>query len=199
MINNFGNALDSPQKSSYGKEEIFSEISDGHVWKTFVDNENFNFTDNPANFVFGLYIDWTNPHESKIGSRSISIGVIILICFNLPPGNIYQYQNLFVYGFTPTPKEPISYQLNSLLKPLVSELQELWIGVHFTPTARFNNGCLIKASLLFLIGNITSLQEIGGLASNSESLFCAHCNLPLKDIQNIDNTFWTPKDQDWKK
>ncbi|MBW0545871.1 hypothetical protein O181_085586 [Austropuccinia psidii MF-1] len=157
MITTFEDALDSPQKSNYEKEECFSNISDGHVWKTFVDNENLKLTDNPASLVFGLYIDCTNPHGSKIGSKSIPIGVIPLICFNLPPEQRYQYQNLFFYGFTPTPKEPTSDQLKNLLKPLVSELQELWVGIHFTPTARFNNGRLIKAALLLLIGDIPSL------------------------------------------
>ncbi|MBW0515157.1 hypothetical protein O181_054872 [Austropuccinia psidii MF-1] len=148
MITTFENALDPYQKLSYGKEEYLSEISDGHVWKTFVDNKNFKLTDNPENLVFGLYIDWTNPHGSKIVSRSISIGVIILIYFNLPPEQGYQYQNFFVYWLTPTSKEPTSDKLKNLLKLLVSEPQELWIGVHLTPTARFNNRCLTKASLL---------------------------------------------------
>lgn len=104
----FEKLLDAPFQSSPPSYNGFCDIWDGGMWKSFKDQEGNIFTSQSGNLVFGLYLDWVNPHGLKVGGKSCSLGVILLTCFNLPPDIQYKPHNLFVYGFTPTPREPKS-------------------------------------------------------------------------------------------
>ena len=184
------------QHTSPSSNSSFSDIWDGKMWKEFKDKDQRVFTDTKGHLVFGLYLDWVNPYGLKPSGKSISIGVIFLICFNLPPEIRYKPHNMFIYGFTPTPIESKSAQLNNLLQPLVMELQELWNGVKFTKTHSNTNGRIIKAVLLPLIGDTPALRKVAGFASHSANIFCAHCNLPKTDLQNFNKDDWPEKNEE---
>lgn len=177
----------------------YSDIWDGEIWKTFKGKDENVFTSTSGNLIFGLYLDWLNPHGIKGGSKSISIGIIFLICFNLPPDQRYKPHNLFIYGFTPTPHEPKDTQLNHLLGPLMKELQDLWSGVRFSKSHHHPQGRTIKVALLPLIGDTPALRKVAGLASHSANLFCAHCNLHKDNITSLDKKMWPLKNEDTMK
>ena len=147
------------------------------MWKTFQDNNNQPFTKSKGNLLFGLYIDWVNPHGIKSHRKSVSIGIILLFCYNLPPETRYKPHKLFIYGFTPTPKETKLDQLNNLLEPLIADSQKLWTGVFFNKTHKYPEGRTIKAAILNIMGDLPAMHKISGLANTSAKLFCAHCNL----------------------
>jgi len=195
----FEGQLDSHLRRSNVPQNTYMDIWDGKMWKTFKGQDNCVFTTKSGNLVFGLYLDWVNPHGIKGGSKSISIGIIFLVCFNLPPDQQYKTHNLFIYGFTPTPREPKSTQLKNLLGPLVEELQELWKGVQFTKTFHHPNGQTIRVAILPLIGDTPALRKVAGLADHSSTLFCAHCNLTKEEIRNITKSTWPQKDEEAMK
>ena len=191
----FEDHLDSHLQRQPSPPGTYSDIYDGERWKNFKDSENQTFTLTSGNLVFGIYLDWLNPYGIKGHSKSISIGLIFLVCFNLPSDICYKPHNIFVYGFTPTPKEPKTIQLNNLLVPLISELQQLWTGVFFTKTHNHPSGRTLKAAILLLMGDIPAQRKLSGLADHSANLFCAHCNLKSENIMELDKMKWPKKDE----
>ena len=155
------------------------------MWKTFKGPYHKVFTKEKGNLIFGIYLDWVNPYGHGIGSKSISLGVIFLVCFNLPPDIRYKPHNIFVYGFTPTPHEPASSQVDNILKPLVEELKEFYQGIFFTKTHKHPEGQVLQIALGLLMGDNPAISKLGGFPGHSGNLFCPHCSLTLKETTAI--------------
>ncbi|MBW0491743.1 hypothetical protein O181_031458 [Austropuccinia psidii MF-1] len=83
----------------------------------------------PGALAFSIYVDWFNEHGKS--SQFVRIGLIMLICLNLPPSERLNPENVYVAGIIPGLKQPASLQLSYLLMPLIKELKELWKGYHF--------------------------------------------------------------------
>ena len=70
-----------------------------------------------------MNIDWFQPYEST----QYSIGIVYLSVFNLPREIRNKIGNIIVCSVIPGPHEPSN--MNSILEPMVEELQQLWSGV----------------------------------------------------------------------
>ncbi|MBW0546894.1 hypothetical protein O181_086609 [Austropuccinia psidii MF-1] len=93
---------------------------------------------------------------------------------------------MFLYAIIPGPKEPSLDQMNSILEPLVIELQILWNGIWFSNTHNFPQGRLIRVALLPLIADLPALCKVAGFASHLANQFCSFCNITRVDINEID-------------
>lgn len=102
----------------------------------------------------------------------------------------YKEENLFLFATIPGPHEPKLEQINHLLKPLVSQFQELWNGIFFTSTKRHSKGRVIRAVIWPIIADLPAMQKVAGLAGHSAKLFCAHCALLKRNITQLDIETW---------
>ena len=104
-------------RSCYIFPELFADVYDG-------DNGHFS-----QSYSYGLMlnVDWMEPFEYSI----YSVGVIYLSLLNLPCEIHYAQENIIICGLIPGPKEP-SYNINSFLEPLVTDLLHLWRGTEIT-------------------------------------------------------------------
>ncbi|MBW0544648.1 hypothetical protein O181_084363 [Austropuccinia psidii MF-1] len=149
--------------------KVISDIWHSKIWHTFKSSpcSKQAFTNRTGNLIFGLYVDWFNPFSNKGAAKSISIGSILLTFLNLPPSEHHKEENMFLYAIIPGPKEPSLDQMNSILEPLVIELQMLWNGIWFSNTHDFPQGRLIRVALLPLIADLPALRKVAGFASHS--------------------------------
>ncbi|MBW0581897.1 hypothetical protein O181_121612 [Austropuccinia psidii MF-1] len=92
---------------------------------------------------------------------------------------------MFLYAIIPGPKEPSLDQMNSILEPLVIELQMLWNGIWLSNTHNFPQGRLIRVALLPLIADLPALCKVAGFASHSANQFCYFCNITRVEINEI--------------
>ncbi|MBW0492114.1 hypothetical protein O181_031829 [Austropuccinia psidii MF-1] len=93
---------------------------------------------------------------------------------------------MFLYAIIPGPKEPSLDQMNSILEPLLIELQMLWNGILFSNTHDFPQVRLIRVALLPLIADLPALRKVAGLVSHSANRFCSFCNITRVEINEID-------------
>ena len=94
--------------------ELFADVYDGAVWKHF---EDYGYFSQPHSY--GL-MHWMEPFEHSV----YSVGVLLL---SLPREICCAQENIIICDLIPGPKEP-SYNINSFLEPLVTDLLHLWRG-----------------------------------------------------------------------
>jgi hypothetical protein len=114
-----------------------------------------------------------------------------MVCLSLPVELRYLPENIFLVGIAPGPKEPSLEQVNSILKPLVEELQNMWDpGLFLSRTTRHPQGRLVRAALLPFFADLPALRRALGFASHSATRMCSVCLLEKKDINNINPESW---------
>ena len=90
-----------------------------------------------------------------------SSGVIFVSVLNLPRRERNSSENVFLVGVIPGPREP-KKNMNSYLKPLVDELQELWQGV-------------IRAALICTACDIPASRKVSGFVGHNAHRACSRC------------------------
>ncbi|MBW0514094.1 hypothetical protein O181_053809 [Austropuccinia psidii MF-1] len=123
----------------------------------------------PGSLAFLIYVYWFNAHGKS--SCLARIGPIMIICFNLPPGEILKPDNVYVSGIIPGPKEPTSLQFNLLLMPLIKELKELCQCDHFSPASTGPSGYFICVAILMAILDVFAMRKPTGFISHSKNHF----------------------------
>ena len=97
-------------------ERVHCDVFDGSFWKEL---EWFLF--NTKHFGFVLNIDW---FCSSCHVKTISIGVIYLVCLKLPKSESFKKNNVVLVEIMSLMKK--KPKTNSFLKPLIDELLIAW-------------------------------------------------------------------------
>jgi hypothetical protein len=168
---------------------VKKDIWDGNVWKRFTGPGSSElFMSKEDSLAFTIYIDWFNAFGKS--SRHHKIGVIILVCLNLPIEYRLKTENVYIAGIIPGPKEPTGEQLNYLLKPLIKELIELWHGVFFTSTWKYPSGRTIHAAILTAIADVVAMRKLTGFIAHSGTRLCNFCTIHKNNINDIGPATW---------
>jgi hypothetical protein len=71
-------------------------------------------------------VDFFNPLTNKQAGKKSSIGIISVVCVNLPPSLRYKAENMFLAGVIPGPNEPPLTAVNHYLSSLIDEFHLFW-------------------------------------------------------------------------
>jgi hypothetical protein len=154
-----------------GKDNIYSDIYDGKVWKTFPFDGNTFFTPETATTHLGLLInlDWFQPFTYT----QHSTGAIYASICNLPRSERSKPENIIYLGFLPGPKEVGLERINHYLAPIVDELLELWRGWRVPRTHQYPDGLDIKVALIVGSSDIPATRKLFG--HGSAVMKCHRC------------------------
>ena len=139
--------MDSAWQSKASEDEVMHDIFDSEYIRNFKgpDGRFFSIGGEEGHYVFSLSIDFFNPYTNKQSGKKISVGLISIVCLNLPPSMRYKLENMFLSGVIPGPKEPPLTALNPYLRPLVNDLIDFWeTGVKFSWTYTCETGRLVR-------------------------------------------------------
>ena len=151
--------------------DIYSDIYDGRVWKTFpFDGSNF-FTAETATTHLGLLfnLDWFQPFTYTTHST----GAIYASICNLPRSERNKSENIIYMGFLPGPKEVGLERINNYLAPIIDECLDLWKGWRIPKTYEHPDGLDIKAALIIGSSDTPATRKLFG--HGSAVMKCHRC------------------------
>ena len=181
-----------PDKSFDGK--LMRDIWDGSVLQNFDGPDGQPFmrpSGNEGWLVFRLNVDGFNAYGTSNSGKALSIGGMYMVCFNLPPELRYKTENVYLVGIIPGPDEPLTSEVNHVLRPLIDGLLVLWQeGIYLSRTAKHSHGHLIQAALIPLICDLPAARRVSGFGAHSFRLFCSECKLAKLNINELDSSKW---------
>ena len=152
-------------------ENVLADVYDGSIWKEFMYVDGEPFLAKPRNYGFMLNVDWFQPFKHS----PYSVGAIYLVLLNLPRSVRLKKENIFIVGIIPGPHEP-SLSINTYLKPLVDELEELWKdGICLKSAASPLFSERYRCALLCVACDIPASRKVGGFLAHSARKGCNKC------------------------
>ena len=169
-------------------------IFDGEILQDFKGPDGQHFSDggNEGRYVFSLCVDYFNPLGNKQAGKKKLVGLILLVCLNLPPELRYKPENMFLFGVVPGPHEPPLTCLNHYLSYLIDELLEFWhTGIRYSRTSTFYFGRVVRCALICLVCDLPAARKTNGFASFKHSEMCAICRCKFQPKTDILNDSFT--------
>ena len=184
-------------RESYKQDpHLMRDIFDGEVLRNFMgpDGKHFSLGNGEGRYVFSVSVDFFNPLSNKQAGKKVSVGLITLVCLNLPPHLRYKPENIFLAGVIPGPNEPRGTAINHFLRPLVDHFMKMWqSGIRYTHTARYPHGRLVRCAIVCVVCDLPAARKTTGFVSTAHNHFCAICNCTLKSNGYHDTNYsaWT--------
>ena len=171
------------------------DIFDGQFLRDFdgPDGQPFRSTAQVGRYSFSLCVDFFNPFSNKQAGKKSSVGIISVVCVNLPPSLRYKPENMFLAGVIPGPKEPPLTALNHYLTPLIDDFESFWNpGIRFSQTHKHPDGRLVQCALVLVICDLPSARKTAGFAACSHEHFCSicHCTRSREGYGNTNYHGW---------
>ncbi|GES74154.1 uncharacterized protein LOC105342819 [Rhizophagus clarus] len=145
------------------EENIYSDIYDGKVWKTFLFDDSTFFTPKTATTNLSLLFnfDWFQPFTYT----QHSTGAIYASICNLPRSEKNKPKNIIYLSFLSSLKEVGLNHINHYLAPIIDELLELWKGWKILKTYQYPDGLDIKVALIVGLLDIPATRKLFGHGS----------------------------------
>jgi ferredoxin-like protein FixX len=151
------------------KDGVIGHPSDGKAWKV-LDRFDVNFVSDARNVHFGLATDGFDLFSTN--SAPYTCWPIFVVPYNLPPSLCMKFEFMFLCLIIPGLKA-LGPRINVMLKPLIEELKQLWIGVEVYDCYRkqkFN----LRATYLWSVHDFKAYDVFPGWSVHGE-LTCPIC------------------------
>lgn len=149
-------------------------------------------------YLFSMNVDFCNIEGMRIRGAKTSVGLISLVCLNLPEEIRYKTENMYVGGIIPGPNQPSLTELNSYMEPLIDQLASSWHhGTRFSRTALHPLGRLARCGLANVVTDLPAARHVSGLAHYTSHHYCTVCQCSqTSTLSNIDHANWRERDND---
>jgi len=171
------------------------DIFDGNMLRNFrgPGGHYFSHGDGEGRYVFSLSLDFFNPLGNKQAGKKVSVGLISLVCLNLPPELRYKVEYMFLAGVIPGPREPPLDKGNHYIRPIVDAFVELWSpGVWFSRTDGHPLGRLAVCAIVSVVCDLLAAKKVAGFGSLAHTHFChiCHCTRNVHGYGHLDQHLW---------
>jgi Transposase family tnp2 len=183
------------QTTESKRSDTMRDIFDGEMLQNFKgpDGKHFGHEEDEGRYVFSLSIDFFNPLSNKQAGKTISVGIISLVCLNLPPDIRYKSEHMCLVGIIPGPRETPLMIINQYLTPLVDDFLDFWHpGVLFSRTDGYKHGRVVRCAIVCFVCDLPAARKTVGFGPVSHSHFCAicHCTRQSQGYGDIDCHLW---------
>jgi hypothetical protein len=164
------------------EDGVMTDVYDGQVWQessAFLEED-----DGASNLGLCLNIDWFAPYKSS----SASLGVVLLCNYNLPRRERYKRENVVLVAILPKMGSKKSTLMNNILKPFVTEMQELYTTGARIPTQSRPEGRLVKVKLLCVACDTPAARAVCGYPGVGSYMGCTRCNKRFRLIPSDDRS-----------
>jgi len=171
-------------KSKDSNDGVMRDIFDGETLRNFKgpDGRHFSLGNDEGRYAFSLSADFFNPLRNKQAGKKISVGLISLVCLNLPPHLRYKPENIFLAGVIPGPTEPPLTAINHFLRPLVDDFLKMWDpGIRYSRTDDHPHGRLVRCAIVCVVCDLPAARKTAGFTSYAHNHFCAICECTRKE------------------
>ena len=187
--------MDAAWTACNNVEDEMHDIFDGDMLRNFKgpDGHYFSNSDGEGRYVFSLSLDFFNPLGNKQAGKKVSVGLISLVCLNLPPELRYKVEYMFLAGIIPGPCEPSLDKGNHYIRPIVDDFVELWNpGVWFSRTAGRPHGRLARCAIVCVVCDLLAAKKAAGFGSLAHTHFChiCHCMRNTHGYGHLDQHLW---------
>lgn len=179
--------------------EVLQDIYDGKIWREFQSYKGKPFLSESGNYALMLNLDFFQPYKHV----AYSVGVIYMTVMNLPRNLRNKQENVILVGIIPGPHEP-HHDLNTYLKPLVSDLLKFWHGVELNVPC-LNSTKKISCALLCVSCDLPAGRKVCGFLSHSAHMGCHRClkkfvgGVGSMDYSGFDRDKWKLRSTDEHK
>lgn len=172
------------------RQTTCTDVWGADLLSEFPGNGEPSFFDSPPDelrLAFLVYHDFYNPLSNKQSGKKRSVGLVLMVCLNLPPDIRYDLQNVYVTGMIPGPKEPALEAINHFIRPIATDLKEHYSpGIYIAKTHKYPRGRKVRSAVPITSMDIPASRAWGGIGSQSHTIFCSFCNATLPAIDNFD-------------
>jgi hypothetical protein len=171
------------------------DIFDGNMLRNFKGPGGLYFShgEGEGRYVFSLSLDFFNPLSNKQAGKKVSVGMISLVCLNLPPELRYKAEYMFLAGIIPGPREVPLDKGNHYIRPIVDAFVELWSpGVWFSRTDGNPHGRLVLCAIVSVVCDLPAAKKVAGFGSPGHTRFChiCHCTRNVHGYGHLDQHLW---------
>lgn len=171
------------------------------MWNAIPDPSvpNASFTSQPRSLLLTLKVDRLTPFHGTTGV-AYSCGAVYLPINNLPRSERYKTENVILVGVIPGPTKPTTYDVNSYLRPLVTELVQFYQGVDIETHQSDSVPVKIRAALLMVDCDIPAPRKVSGFTAHNSTRACYRCDRTFKQFEDCTSLDYTGfNDTNWKR
>ncbi|KAL5560887.1 hypothetical protein UlMin_030634 [Ulmus minor] len=164
--------------------DVMRHPVDGKSWQEF-DKRHPQFAGDVRNVRLGLAADGFNPFGNM--SLYYSMWPVVLTTYNLPPWICMKAECLILTLLIPGPHSP-GKDMDIFLRPLIDELNELWVHGLETRDAAYENGVFrMHAALLWTVNDFPARSSLSGWSGQGYRA-CPTCNEDTPSMRVIGKT-----------